>query len=258
MGGLSGAEEASQTRGRHPIRGDGRFILGMGLPSVMAVDSQYVLLPGWLGGGVPGPAGAVRRSMAFMQTDAETTQQETDEALFARVSRGDAEAFAAFYDRHESLFLGVAWRILMSDADAEDVLQEAAVLIWERAPAYDASLGRPLSWAVTLVRNKAIDRLRSLRRRSDLLARACEEAGEGEAAESGGGDVSAVASEVSGSVRQTLKKLPAEQREAIELAFFSGLTQSEIAEHLGQPLGTIKARIRRGMLAMRDALEGAL
>lgn len=226
----------------------------------MGADSQYGLLPGWLGGGVPGPAGAVRRSMAFMQTDSETTttREETDEALFARVSRGDAEAFASFYDRHEGLLFGVAWRILMSDVDAEDVLQEAAVLIWERAPAYDASLGRPLSWAVTLVRNKAIDRLRSVRRRNDLLARACQEAGEGESAGTGGGDDSAVAAEVSGSVRQTLKKLPTEQREAIELAFFSGLTQSEIAEHLGQPLGTIKARIRRGMLAMRDALEGTL
>lgn len=196
--------------------------------------------------------------MASMQTDAETTRQETDEALFARVRRGDADAFASFYDRHEGLLFGVAWRILMSDADAEDVLQEAAVLIWERAPSYDASLGRPLSWAVTLVRNKAIDRLRSVRRRSDLLARASEEAGDGGMAGTIGGDDSAVASEVSGSVRQTLKRLPAEQREAIELAFFTGLTQSEIAEHLGQPLGTIKARIRRGMLAMRDALEGAL
>ena len=230
----------------------------MGLPSVMAVDSQYGLLPGWLGGGVPGPAGAVRRSMAFMQTEPGTTQEQTDEALFARVTRGDAEAFAAFYDRHEGLFFGVAWRILMSDVDAEDVLQEAAVLIWERAPAYDAALGRPLSWAVTLVRNKAIDRLRTVRRRSDLLARASEEAGEGEPAGPGGGDDSVVAAEVSGAVRRTLTLLPAEQREAIELAFFSGFTQSEIAEHLGQPLGTIKARIRRGMLAMRDALEGAL
>jgi RNA polymerase sigma-70 factor (ECF subfamily) len=176
----------------------------------------------------------------------------TDERLFARIATGDAAAFASFYDRHESLLYGLALRILQDPIEAEDVLQDAAVLLWERAPQYDPSLGRPLSWAVTLVRNKAIDRLRANRRRGDLLERAA-----GELASEGGGE-KVTSSDTLAIVRRTLHVLPPEQRRAIELAFFAGLTQSEIAGKLGEPLGTVKARIRRGMLAMRDALEGAL
>lgn len=182
--------------------------------------------------------------------------EASDEALFARIANGDVDAFAQFYDRHDTLFYGVAWRILLNDADAEEVLQEAAVLLWERAPGFDPSLGRPLSWAVTLVRNRAIDRFRAVRRKTELLNRAASEAGDGLLAE--GADGAALSAETAVAVRRTLRALPAEQREAIELAFFGGLSQSEIAEQLAVPLGTIKARIRRGMLAMRDALEGAL
>ncbi len=179
-----------------------------------------------------------------------------DETLFARVANGEEAAFGAFYDRYEGLFFGVALRILRRESEAEDVLQEAAVLIWERAPAYNPKLGRPASWAVTLVRNKAIDRLRSTQRRNDLHERAAGELGDslsGVAADS-----VALAADASAAVTRTLSRLPSEQREAIELAFFGGLSQGEIAERLAEPLGTIKARIRRGMLAMRDALEGVL
>jgi RNA polymerase sigma-70 factor (ECF subfamily) len=181
----------------------------------------------------------------------------SDEELFSRVAAGDASAFAAFYERHEGLLYGLALRIIQDPVEAEDALQEAALLLWERSPQYDPSLGRPLSWAVTLVRNKAIDRLRATRRRGDVLERVANEFAAGEKAATGveralpGGDTLEI-------VRRTLHILPTEQRRAIELAFFAGLTQSEIAQHLEQPLGTIKARIRRGMLTMRDALEGAL
>jgi RNA polymerase sigma factor (sigma-70 family) len=95
--------------------------------------------------------------------------EPADEALFARIAGGDLDAFAAFYDRHEAVLFGVALRILRDEREAEDVLQDAAVLIWERAPGYNPTLGKPLSWAVTVVRNKAVDRIRSARRKSDLL-----------------------------------------------------------------------------------------
>lgn len=181
----------------------------------------------------------------------------SDEALFSRVTRGDTAAFAAFYDRHETLLFALALRLLRDPAEAEDVLQEAAVVLWERAPLYDASQGKPVSWAITVLRHKAIDRLRALRRRHDLLDRAGAEwsvaEGWGEAGKTAWGERDS--GEI---VRRTLGQLPGEQRQAIELAFFGGLSQSEVAERLQQPLGTIKARIRRGMLALRDALEGAL
>ncbi|MGE4180219.1 MAG: sigma-70 family RNA polymerase sigma factor [Limisphaerales bacterium] len=186
----------------------------------------------------------------------EAFNDQSDEALFARVALGDAEAFAAFYDRHETLWYSIALRILHSEAEAEDVVQEAAVLIWERAPLYKSEFGRPISWTVTVLRNKAIDRLRSSRRRGEVLERAAQEFGGQES--SGGLGGPGVSGESAGLVRKTLLHLPVEQRQAIELAFFGGLSQSEVAEKLNEPLGTIKARIRRGMLAMRDALEGAL
>ncbi|MBL9126898.1 MAG: sigma-70 family RNA polymerase sigma factor, partial [Verrucomicrobiales bacterium] len=105
----------------------------------------------------------------------ENLQEQSDEVLLARVAQGDAEAFAAFYDRHESLLYSIALRILRVESEAEDVLQEAAVLIWERAPLYRSDCGRPVSWAITVLRNKAIDRLRSSQRRGELLERAAEE-----------------------------------------------------------------------------------
>jgi len=186
----------------------------------------------------------------------ETQNELADEALMARVADGDPEAFAEFYDRHEALWFSIALGILRVEAEAEDVVQETAVLIWERAPLYNPDQGRPIGWSITVLRNKAIDRLRSSRRRGELLERAALELGVHEA------PGSAVAAsgcwESAGLVRNCLLHLPVEQRQAIELAFFGGYSQSEVAERLREPLGTIKARIRRGMLAMRDALEGAL
>lgn len=181
----------------------------------------------------------------------------TDEALFSRLSGGDAEAFAAFYDRYEGLWYSLALRILGDVAEAEDVLQESAILIWERAPRYDPSQGRPVSWTVAVVRNRAIDRLRASRRRGGLLEKVIEQTPDSTfmtgAWESHPGE-----GEIGLLVRRALRGLPPEQRQAIEMAYFGGWSQSEIADRLGQPLGTVKARIRRGMLAMRDALEGAL
>ncbi|MBL9135902.1 MAG: sigma-70 family RNA polymerase sigma factor [Verrucomicrobiales bacterium] len=191
-------------------------------------------------------------------TEEPAIQEIADEALFSRIAGGDAAAFESFYDRYERLFFGLVLRILRDEKEAEDVLQDAAVLIWERAPQYHAALGRPLSWAVTLVRNKAIDRLRAGKRRGNLLERAAGEFATAEAALSPPTDPARVGIDGAEIVRRSLLGLPLEQRQAIELAFFGGLSQSEIADHLQQPLGTIKARIRRGMITLRDALEGAL
>lgn len=196
-------------------------------------------------------------------SDGPTMSSSTPEAplsdadVFARIQSGDASAFAAFYDRHSSLLYGVALKVLGNEHDAEDVLQEAAVLIWERAPLYNAALGQPVGWAVALTRNKAIDRLRSVRRRTEVMDAAAQEPMAAPAPETPAArKVAAV--ETGESVNRALETLSSDQRHAIELAFYGGLTQQEIALRLDQPLGTIKARIRRGMLALRDLLEGQL
>ena len=185
----------------------------------------------------------------------EATNPAEDQALFDRIRSGSTEAFAAFYDRHSRLLYSVAFRILGDAHEAEDVLQDAAVLLWEKAPIYNALFGKPLSWAVTLTRNRAIDRLRARRRKLDLHEAAGREIGPDSEASGSPDALSGMsATETAGSLRTALTTLAADQRRAIELAFFSGMTQTEIALALGVPLGTIKARIRRGLLALRDSL----
>lgn len=187
----------------------------------------------------------------------EQETQDHDVALLRRIAGGDRSAFAEFYDRHSTLMFSVASKILNDSSEAEDVLQEVFVQIWEKAGRFDPQLGRASSWSATLVRNRAIDRIRGSQRRSRLA----EEAGAEQA----------IAAEVSESANETIHghekatliqtaivELPAEQRRAIELAYFSGLTQDEISKKLNEPLGTVKARIRRGLLKLRDQLEGVL
>ena len=153
----------------------------------------------------------------------------------------------------------MALRILGDVHEAEDVLQDAAVLLWEKAPGYNPAFGKPLSWAVTLARNRAIDRLRARRRKVDLHeAAGRESASESEATDTPDALAGMSALETAGSLRLALTALPVDQRRAIELAFFSGMTQTEIALALGVPLGTIKARIRRGLMALRDSLGDSL
>lgn len=178
-----------------------------------------------------------------------------DSLLLSRIRDGDATAFAEFYDRHAPLLFGIALKILQVPSEAEEVLQDACVTLWERAPLTQAGTELALGWAVTIVRNRAIDRLRSRRRHAEWLDNAITE-GHGEEHRSPDAAECLSERETAVAIRQALARLPADQRLALELAFFRGLTQQEIADHLRQPLGTIKARIRRGMMTLRDQLEG--
>jgi len=193
----------------------------------------------------------------YREIVSEQDNQERDIELLRLIAAGDRTAFGEFYDRHSILMFSVASRILNDPGDAEDVLQEAFVQIWEKAANFDPKLGRPSSWAAILVRNKAIDRIRSSQRRTRLAQEA--------------GTEMAIVAEVNESaneaihgqdqaklIKSAIVGLPTEQRQAIELAYFSGLTQNEISEKLHEPLGTVKARIRRGLLKLRDQLEGLL
>jgi len=187
----------------------------------------------------------------------ETPSPDKDVELLRRIASQDRAAFAEFYDRHSTLMFSVASKILNDAGEAEDVLQEVFVQIWEKAGRFDPNLGKASSWAAILVRNRAIDKIRASLRRTRLA----EEAGLEQAI---GAEVSDTANEtVHGHeqaklIQSAIVELPAGQRRAIELAYFSGLTQDEISKKLNEPLGTIKARIRRGLLKLRDQLEGVL
>ena len=199
----------------------------------------------------------VLSSPYFFERVNDEATPDLDGELLRRIAAGDRDAFAEFYDRYSTLMFSVACKILNNSNEAEDVLQETCVQIWEKAERFDPKLGKAASWAATLVRNKAIDRIRASQRRSRLA----EEAGAELAITN---EVADTANEaVHGHdkaklIQSAIGELPAEQRHAIELAYFSGLTQHEISKKLNEPLGTIKARIRRGLLKLRDQLEGLL
>lgn len=183
-------------------------------------------------------------------------QEASDLDLMARVASLDRAAFGQIYDRYAGLLFSVALRVLRHDKDAEDVVQEVFLQIWNKAASYDSALGQPSSWFVTMVRHRAIDRLRSVRRRYEVVHEISE--ADPEHMDSASWLPEVEGAERSIAVKSALQKLPAEQRESIEFAFFGGLTHEEIAARLAQPLGTIKARIRRGMLKLRDSLEERL
>ncbi len=192
-----------------------------------------------------------------MQSDA-TPDLEAEIELLRRVGEGNRDAFSQLYDRFNGVLFATAYRVLNNQEAAEDVLQDVFVQIWEKAALYDSTRGKPLTWAITLTRNKSIDRLRSVQRRNRLGDELEREAETFEQFDDKSSVDAVEAVEKGKLVRQAIGKLSKEQREAIELAFFSGLTQTEIAERLGEPLGTIKARIRRGMMKLKDLISPQL
>ncbi len=181
-------------------------------------------------------------------------QLEAEIALLRRVAQGDRRAFEELYDCFSGVLFSIAYRVVNNQEAAEDVLQDAFIQIWEKAPLYDPTRGKPITWAVTLTRNKAIDRLRSTQRRSRLQDDMQRESETVEQFDDRSSFDAVASGETSKLVREAIQKLSKDQREAIELAFFSSLTQTEIAERLGEPLGTIKARIRRGMSKLKDVI----
>lgn len=180
---------------------------------------------------------------------------EAEIELLQRVAQGDRVSFETLYDRFSGVLFSTAYRVLNNQEAAEDVLQDVFIQIWEKAPLYDPARGKPMTWAVTLTRNKAIDRLRSTVRRNRLQDDVEREAETFEQFDDRSSFDAVAAGETKRIVRDAIQKLSKDQREAIELAFFSSLTQAEIAVRLNEPLGTIKARIRRGMMKLREVLN---
>ena len=183
---------------------------------------------------------------------------EQDSELLRRTARGDDRSLQELHIRYSGALLATAFRVLNNVKDAEEVVQEAFVQIWEKAASYDERRGKPLTWAMTLTRNKAIDRLRRVQRRNRLHDEVEQEAQIWDRVLDRDSSDEAAAHETQAIVRSAVIQLSDDQRRAIELAFFSGLTQHEIAKRLDEPLGTVKARIRRGMMKLRHIIAPKL
>ena len=180
-----------------------------------------------------------------------------DTALMARVAKGDARAFEALYDRYRSRAFGLAMRLTRQPTLAEEVTQDAFLNLWRNARRYDLTRGSLSSWLLALVRHRAIDALRSgARRQGDVeLEGAAERLEDSERT-----DEEVARREESRSARRLLQDLPTDQREVIELAYFGGMTQGEIAAKVGVPLGTVKGRSRLALEKLRMSVvkESAL
>ena len=177
-------------------------------------------------------------------------EQTTDVELLHAAANSDEQALALLYDRYRVILFGLLVRILKSHAEAEDVLQEVFVQVWKKAGDFDQERGRPFTWLVTLTRSRAIDRLRvlgaSARARSAVAQNTPEQMVEAAS--------NAFLSEQRALVRNALAQLPSDQRQTLMLAYFEGLTQSEIAAQTATPLGTVKTRMRSGMIKLRKLL----
>ena len=196
-------------------------------------------------------SGATGLSLARPQSDAE------EAALIRGVAGGDERAFASLYDRYGPILFGLLLRILHSRPEAEDVLQEVFLQVWQQAHSFDAARGRAITWLVTLARSRAIDRLRALDSRERAARRSAEDAPPQANGEEGADDA-ALRSECAGVVRDALAELPEEQRQVLLLAYLEGMSQSEIAAAKGQPLGTVKTRTRAGLRRLSELLRARL
>ena len=171
--------------------------------------------------------------------------------LIQQVANQDREAFGQLYDRFSTLVFTLAMRMLKARFDAEDLLQEVFVQVWRQAQSYSAERGSPEAWIVNIARSRAIDKIRSIRRRERSLVLTDDPS---RAESSDNVESSAAESETRLAMNSALANLPEAQRKVLELAYFGGLTQTEIAERLAEPLGTVKTRMRSGIQRLREML----
>ncbi len=178
----------------------------------------------------------------------------TDEMLMASITAGEPEALAALFDRYGGVIKSVVMKTLHNAAESEDLLQEIFVEVWNRADKFSEEKGKPLGWIVTMARRRAIDKVRSrsaYQRATDRFQAEIEEAPNSGRFDDGQ-DI--VMSDIRILLDSKLADLPLAQREVLELAFYNGMSQREIAAHTGAPLGTIKTRIELGLKKLHTAL----
>jgi len=184
------------------------------------------------------------------------TTEHTDEALMQRMAKQDQEALSALYDRYRRVLFTLALRILRDRAEAEEAMTDVFFQAWKSAGGFDPLRGSVAAWLITLCRSRAIDRLRARGRRDAALAALAADPLQ-TASPSAAGASPAESAELghrSAQIVAALATLPPEQKGALELAYYAGLSHSEIAEKLGEPLGTVKTRIRQGLLTLKETL----
>ncbi|MEO8361272.1 MAG: sigma-70 family RNA polymerase sigma factor [Vicinamibacteria bacterium] len=170
-----------------------------------------------------------------------TTALDID--LLSRIALADQTALGEFFDRHSGRVRGTVQRILRKAGDVDDVIQEVFMQVWRQADRFDAARGNPMAWLTTIARSRALDRVRRYTSRREDAPSAIELSAP-----------KAPCAVLAMGVRRALSALSSDQRTAIELAYWQGLTQSEIAERLGEPLGTVKTRIRTALLQLRKVM----
>lgn len=178
--------------------------------------------------------------------------EPSPEDLLSAIAGGSRESFSTLYDHFSASLFGIAYGVTRNHAEAQEILQEAFLAIWNKADRYDPKLGKATTWLIQVTRNLAIDHLRKRQRQDAGRERLRDEPShEGSPKDPAGRLIS---KEAAARVRQALADLPDDQRHALELAFFRGMSQSQIAEHLHEPLGTVKSRIRRAMERVRSVV----
>jgi RNA polymerase sigma factor (sigma-70 family) len=191
---------------------------------------------------------AVTLSRAVGRPESDEAREPSDAQVLEAIGRGDDDALGVLYDRFGRLAFRLAFRILRDRALAEDAVQEAFLAVWRSADAYKRERAKPSTWILTVVHRRAVDIVRREQtRRGEPLEVAPEPV-------SGPADEDAVLRDRRAAVQAALTELPGEQRQALELAYYGGLTQSELAERLGVPLGTVKSRMFAGLGRLRELL----
>ncbi len=185
-----------------------------------------------------------------MSEDARVAQE--DRELILRMAAKDANALDAFYTRYNRLAFGLVLRIVGNREDAEDVLTDVFWQVWQQSARYDASRGKPVAWLLTIARTRAIDRIRSTGRQQSQTNELDEQRDPPPAAPAAD---PAVLMDTRAAVQDALQTLPEQQRMLLEMAYFQGMSHTEIAQAVGQPLGTVKDRIRTGMMHLRKRLR---
>jgi RNA polymerase sigma factor (sigma-70 family) len=192
---------------------------------------------------------AVQLSASLGRDERADADHPSDEEVLEAVGRGDDDALGVLYDRFGRLAYGLAYRVLRDQTLAEDAVQEAFLAVWRSADGYKRERAKPSTWILTVVHRRSVDLVRREdRRRGEPLERAPEPT-------SAPADEDATLRDRRAAVQAALTELPGEQRQALELAYYGGLTQSELAERLGVPLGTVKSRMFAGLGRLRELLQ---
>lgn len=197
-------------------------------------------------------------SSSFVTPDIALRPARGDADLVAAMAAGDERAAAEFYDRHAPTAMAVAFRLVRERSDAEEVVLAAFMQTWREAARFNATRGSAVGWLLTITRTRALDHLRATGRASRRTGTSLDDVGSDVLAapeRSGHPEFDTEQQDRRRAVASALRTLPEKQRHVIELAFYAGLSQTEIAERLGEPLGTIKTRVRLAMMRLRDSLR---